>query len=259
MTNQKRVQPGVREGGQFSTDPRSEAQVSLTGTDHGVRVQGEVLEDGQAMVDSLNELHLGPEAVLDIDGQNRFAGDLHTAVSSYRVSAYEVGTYRIKAEGASGYSDVLLPAQHTPAELADALRKARTAAISDLARGHADAKLRADAVERAELQRPVAARRDPQVGLTEVGFALPGDHIKVRTFSEGADAQLFARSAIKDGIDTLTERQNRNRLNKVLDQLGPDRETADRVLRTYLSDVRTEADRLHAADEATRLQLGLDA
>lgn len=256
-TSRKRQPAGAAAstGGQFATEARREGDVALSATPAaGVQVTGgEVTDESRQMVDSLNSLRLGPAAVLAIDeSRSRFAGDLATAVSDYRVSLYEADFYRISAAGAGTFSDVLLPRDHTPDQLASALREARTKAISDMARQEADRNLLAADPQRPRNARPVTARREPTSGVTEVGFAMPGDHIKVTAYSEGEDAELFARQLLKDGLNDLTARQYRNRLNKVLDVLGPDRDEADRVLRRYLTDVREAADRMHAADDAIR-------
>lgn len=261
--SRSRVPAGVTTGGQFATEARSEAPVVLGyGPPRAtVTVEGVQGPNASTYADALAHVLPLKDALMQVrvdEPGGRFSATVHARGYEYRIDSADGEHVRLKRADGPYLSDQfgrmpivgniesMVVGAHRACIARDTLdnvgRMVREEHSTELVRMH-----------------PATLRREASwSGVTELGFGLPGDHIKVRVFGEDTDGtgidaraagELFCYSSVKDrDSGDLTERQRRNRLNKVLDAIGPDRAYAERYLRRYLALARAEMDTRHAAD-----------
>jgi len=273
-----RVPAGVRTGGRFATEAHGEADVKLASTSgpHDdldrsaieqertsttVHVGGAVGPNVETYVAALSQVPGLGNVEVDVDydeDDGRFAADVTIHGREHRLSRYERDLYRIALADGSAYDDQVGKLSEIGERLGDDLRVAHQRHAESLAIQGAQAATLAQFPDGAVRRLHLSMSRDTRFGVVEVGVPMPGDHFKVRAFGdktqgEGDDAlvdgELFAVSrADRTHVAEMTARQRTNRLNKVLDELGPDRETSQRYLRRLMLLARQEADAAIAAD-----------
>jgi hypothetical protein len=266
--DRKREAPGTTVGGRFAREAHAEPSTILGAYASAttVRVTGAPGARTTLFAHALAAVPGLGDVALQVDRDDPFAATATVHGLEYRISDYERGWYRVAARGRY-MNDSVGEIDDLEATLGKKLKSVKREAIADDTLKAVELSIRKEYVAMPVAKHPVALRRDAAAGVTEVGFSLPGDHMKVRVFDQPltgaglkapAAGELFASSPITDGTGGLTARQNTNRLNKVLDAIRPDgrRADAEQYLRRYLAlardefDLRVSTDPLLAAKES---------
>jgi hypothetical protein len=261
--HRSRVPAGVTTGGQFATESRSEAQVSLTERPSyaDVLVDGSQGPNSATYAAALSKVTPLRDVLLKVhidEPGGRFSATAYAQGFDYRIDSSDGKNVCLRRSDGAHLGDQWGRIDALDYELP------RMVAAAHVAVHERDTVKNVERMVREEfsselIKRHVAAvRRGHDLDSIEVGIPLAGDHMKIVTFDASstgtgtdavAEGRLFARSPIKDDqLAELTDRQNTNRLNKALDAIGPDREYSERYLRRYMALARAELDARRAAD-----------
>lgn len=248
-TNQNRVLGGVPDGGQFARTARAEPQVHLggPGSETTVTVTGTPGPATQTWVHALEAVPGGAQVELDVrrDDEQAFTATARVHDVEYQLRHRDTGSYWVTVEGGAISASAAEPRGTMTQTLGKSLGHVRTQMLARETMASVERMTREEHSSELVKTYPVALHRDHS-HVTEIGFALPGDHLKVRVYDQkdpDTPGQLFSYSPVTDGYNALTDRQRRNRLNKALDAIGPDREYGEAFVRRYLALAGHEQDR----------------
>lgn len=261
----KHESAGTKAGGRFAREALTESGTTLGAPTCATTVQvtgepGPTTPDYVAAFEAIPGLG-GVSVDVSHDGDRGFHATATVHGHDYEIHERFGPKFHVSA-GAWPH-EVIGSTRDRAATLLGTLQSARELAIAGETLKGVERTVRDEYASLPVAKHPVVLRRDVESGVTEVGFSLPGDHMKVRIFDQpftGVDArsegQLFASSPVTDGTGGLTMRQQTNRLNKVLDAIGPDRAHSEMFLRRYLAlaqaefDIRVSTDPLLTSKES---------